>query len=74
MSQPPLTINLKAFAEARFRKGISVKDLSDVTGVHRATIHRIENGETRKPSFPIAKKLADALEIDVADLLKEDAA
>lgn len=40
--------------------GLSVDELSRLSGVHRMAIYRLEKGE-RQPSLATAKKLADAL-------------
>lgn len=73
MSQPRPQINARAVIEARFRAGLTVADVSRTTGIHPATIYRIESGEST-PRTPTAKKLADALGVDVADLLSLGAA
>ena len=51
-------------------KALSRKELADKSAVHEITIYRAERGETKlRPST--ARKLANALEIDVSDLTSE---
>jgi DNA-binding Xre family transcriptional regulator len=46
---------------------MSISDLSEVSGVHRNTIHRIEQG---KPAHTTTiRKLARALEVEPAELV-----
>jgi DNA-binding Xre family transcriptional regulator len=46
---------------------MSISDLSEVSGVHRNTIHRIEQG---KPAYTTTiRKLAKALEVEPAELV-----
>jgi predicted RNase H-like HicB family nuclease/DNA-binding Xre family transcriptional regulator len=53
--------------ELRRRRVMSITDLSEVSGVHRNTIHRIERG---KPAYTTTiRKLARALEVDPAELV-----
>ncbi len=53
--------------ELRRRRVMSISDLSDISGVHRNTIHRIEQG---KPAYTTTiRKLAKALEVDPAELV-----
>lgn len=59
--------------ETRKNKGYTLKELSVKSGVSLSFISDIENGR-RTPSAEKAKKLAEALEIDVTMLLDEDVA
>lgn len=54
---------------ARESKNLSLKELEDTTGISASYINRLENGERKAPSVPIASELADALELDLAMLL-----
>lgn len=63
----------KAFAERlkklREKKGLTVQQLADQSGVTHGTIHRWENGE----NSPVSEKLfavAEVLETSVSSLLK----
>ena len=55
----------------RERRGLSQKALSDKSGVARDGISHYENG-SREAHPSTAKKLADALEVEVKDLIKGD--
>jgi transcriptional regulator with XRE-family HTH domain len=49
---------------------MSISDLSEVSGVHRNTIYRIEQG---KPAYTSTiRKLARALDVDPAELVGVD--
>jgi transcriptional regulator with XRE-family HTH domain len=53
--------------ELRRRRVMSISDLSEVSGVHRNTIHRIEQGN---PAYTTTiRKLARALDVDPAELV-----
>ena len=54
----------------RSKRGVSQETLSLETGVHRNYIGGIERGE-RSPSVAAVAKLADALEISLADLFRK---
>lgn len=57
-----------AIQEARLKKGLSRYRLAKLTGLHPSTIGLIERGR-RNPSLFVILKLADSLEIDIAELL-----
>jgi len=53
----------------RQEKGLTLVELSALSGVHTSYLGRIERGE-RFPSAYILRKLAEPLEIDERELLK----
>ena len=54
----------------RISKGLSQEALSDVSGVHRDTIHKLETGQ--RPARPATiKRLADALGVGTEELTKD---
>lgn len=53
----------------RIRRKLSIKDLSDQSGVNRATITRIEHGNVN-PSGKTLGRLAETLEVDPVELLE----
>lgn len=55
---------------ARERMNFSLKDLESKTGVSASYIMRVEKGERKCPSIPIVEALADALDLDMAELLE----
>jgi putative transcriptional regulator len=57
----------------RERQGFSLKKLGAVSGIRRTTIGLMESGQ-RSPSLVLCLRLADALGLDLADVLKRVAA
>ncbi|HAO6187754.1 TPA: helix-turn-helix transcriptional regulator [Listeria monocytogenes] len=55
----------------REKKGISQTKLSDISGVPQSTISTIEI-KSKAPDIYILKKLADALDINLSDLLEDN--
>ncbi len=53
----------------REQKGLTQGELADKVGVCRVTITRIETG-ARNPSMPLLQKIANALKVELTDLLK----
>jgi DNA-binding XRE family transcriptional regulator len=58
-----------ALRGARYREGVSQKDLAELTGISQENISKMENGR-RAIGVTVAKKLAKALHIDL-ELLME---
>ena len=56
-------MNGQTLKKARLAKGMSAEMLHKATGIHRVTIYRIENGQTKHPRYITVKTLADALGI-----------
>lgn len=50
-------------------RGYSLEYLANMTQTSASYINRLERGERKAPSYPIVKKLADALNIEVYDLI-----
>src|SRR5215212_101066 len=59
-------------AELREQKALTLRDLEEASGVGADAISKIENGH-RKPRPSTLRKLARALEVEVADFFKEPA-
>lgn len=59
--------NIKKY---RDKMGISQDKLSKLAGIALHTIIKIESGATPDPRIETVKKIADALDISVNDLLK----
>ena len=58
---------MEKLQELRKRRVMSISDLSEVAGVHRNTIHGIEQG---KPAYTSTiRRLAKALEVETAELV-----
>ena len=64
----PITIRLR---ELRQGRGWSQQELSRRTGIRRATLSAIENGQTKSIDFDILEKLAKALEVHPAALIEK---
>jgi transcriptional regulator with XRE-family HTH domain len=62
---------LRKLREIRLRRGFSQADLSAVTGVAEFTISEIESGKRANPRPSTLRKLAQALEVEVADLFED---
>ena len=54
-------------AQVRYRKGISGRQLSKMTGIARSYINKIEN-EFSNPSINVLCRLARALGVEITDL------
>ena len=67
--QEIVKVIVKRLAMARQKKGLSYEQLADMTGLHRTGISLIERGE-RQPSLLNIIKIAQALELDLSQLLK----
>jgi transcriptional regulator with XRE-family HTH domain len=55
--------------EERHRAGLSLARLAEMSGVSRTYLLKLEKDEASNPSLEVLRRLADALEITVADLL-----
>jgi DNA-binding XRE family transcriptional regulator len=64
-----LSCVMESLQEERERQGLSLKKLGAISGVNRTTIGLIETGK-RSPSLIICLRVADALGLDLADVLK----
>ena len=65
---------MSKFRVKEFRKNnkISIKELSEATGVSVGSITSIESGKTKNPRTETLKALADYFKVDVFDLYSED--
>ena len=65
-----MDVSVERLQELRRRRVMSISDLSEASGVHRNTIHRIERG---KPAYTTTiRKLARALDVDTAERVGPD--
>lgn len=60
----------KKVREARKRAGLSQDKLAREAGVAYNTIVKIESGENPNPTVDTIKKIANALHVDVGDMIK----
>lgn len=64
-----LTVDKKKIETLQARNGIPSEELPTITGLSWLTIQNMKNG---KPCKPLSvHKLANALEVDVVEILKE---
>jgi transcriptional regulator with XRE-family HTH domain len=66
----PIAHNIRLFRE---RLGFSQQQVAVFLGLSRALVSYYENGE-REPSLEVLEKLADLFQIELYDLVTEDAA
>ncbi len=64
---PAIAKNIRLLRKA---KGISQDKLSKLADVSFHTITKIESGDTPNPTIDTMKKIADALEVSLDDLIK----
>lgn len=57
--------NIKYF---RLKKGISLNELSAITGLSASYLCHLENGSRSNPSFVVMSKLANALGKNITDI------
>ena len=69
MSKKLSTIS-KNIKKYRFKKGISQDKLSKLAGIALYTITKIESGATSDPRIETVKKIANALNVGVDDLIR----
>lgn len=62
-----VNINERLIKKAMFIKGLNLSDLSRETEVGISYLSQIVNGK-KVPSPKLAKKIADALEVEIEDL------
>jgi len=53
----------------RLKKGLSQESLAEISQLDTRQIGRLERGETNS-TISILKRIADALEVDICDILK----
>lgn len=63
---------MKGIKEYRCQRRLRQRELAEMVGVTRLTIARYESG-TRKPDVYMLKRIADALECTVDDLIRKSA-
>ena len=60
--------------ELRESKGLTQSELSEKSGVTRATLWRLETGEAEESTTKTLFKIADALGVDVRELFSDPTA
>ncbi len=65
-------MNGKKIKELRIKIGISLTELSKISGVSKSYLSLIERGKQKNPSIEVLEKLAKALRIDVHLLIAQN--
>lgn len=65
----PSTEGNRRLRQERRRAGLSLAQLAETSGVSRTYLLKLEKDETSNPSLEVLRRIADALDITVADLL-----
>ncbi len=61
------------FRKIRISRGLSARDLADMTGIHRSVLTNLENGRREKLlSIDEARIIADALDLDLLTCLRSE--
>lgn len=56
----------------RKEKKISIRKLSEMTGLSKSTLSDIENNKSKKPTVDTISRVAKALEVPLADLFEQN--
>ena len=59
------------FYEVRMQHGLTLKQMSELTGISKTTLNEIEN-DHRSPTLDTLVQVAKALDIKVTDLFESD--
>lgn len=70
ISERVLTEAVAQLAATRKKKGLSYQGLAEISGIHRTSISLMERGKL-SPTLLVCLKLARALDVDLADLIKK---
>ncbi|WP_206106176.1 XRE family transcriptional regulator [Paenibacillus dendritiformis] len=54
----------------RRNRGMTLTQLSELTGIHKGTISKIENGDVKRPEYKTIRPLADTLQIPLETLVE----
>jgi transcriptional regulator with XRE-family HTH domain len=57
--------------QVRANKGLTLRQLEELTGISRATLNNIENGKV-SPRLDYLEKLAIAMDVRITDLFESD--
>jgi transcriptional regulator with XRE-family HTH domain len=63
-------INGEKLQQLRLERFLSRDEVAEKSGIHRDHIGRLERGEGGESRPPTVRKLAEALEVDPADLVE----
>jgi XRE family transcriptional regulator of biofilm formation len=68
MATPPSKVG-ELIKTERERSGLSLAKLAEVTGLSKTYLIRLENDDESNPSLEVLLRIADALDVTVADLV-----
>ncbi|MGG4397144.1 XRE family transcriptional regulator [Paenibacillus thiaminolyticus] len=54
----------------RRNRSMTLSQLSELTGIHKETLSKIENGDVKRPEYKIIRPLADTLQIPLETLVE----
>ena len=57
--------------QVRANKGLTLRQLEELTGISRATLNNIENGKV-SPQLDYLEKIAIAMDVRITDLFESD--
>lgn len=57
-------------ADHRIAKKLSSRKLAEIANISHTEIHRLENGERKKPSPPVLKAIANALGVSFEEIMQ----
>jgi transcriptional regulator with XRE-family HTH domain len=60
----------RSLKKHRARAGLSLAELSSATGISRVYLVRLENDSEANPSLDVLHRLADALDVTIAELVE----
>ena len=69
---PDMEVNVGRVKELRTERVMSMRELSEVAGVSKDTVWRLESGKSTNAHPSTIRKLARALDIDPRELTKRE--
>jgi XRE family transcriptional regulator, master regulator for biofilm formation len=66
------TMDGKKIKSLRLQKGISLSQLSEITGISKSYLSLIERDIQTNPSLDIIEKIAEAFDVAVAEIVRRD--
>lgn len=56
--------------QLRKKRGLSLKQIKEMTGLSESYVNRLEKGERNCPTYPVIEQLAIVLDVEPTDLLE----
>ncbi|WGU92308.1 helix-turn-helix transcriptional regulator [Paenibacillus dendritiformis] len=54
----------------RHKRNLTLSKLAELTGLHKGTISKIENGDVKRPEYTTTRPIADTLQIPLESLVE----